>query len=152
MGQGLATRYDEGWAFRRQEPRSLDDIDELAQRQQQLRLAIGLERAADIERHPEQCADGEKFRIYHADARWNAFFFTIAFYVGGVGAAETLAPHLQVRSLMRKYAILPVISSVGVYLVSYQIFHYAAGFDSMLWNEYQYAKMVRQLRNVQIKQ
>ena len=63
LSQGLTTRYDMGYSFRRQEPRTLDDIDQLLQRQQQLRLTIGLERAAVIEAEPELFSDGEKFRI-----------------------------------------------------------------------------------------
>ena len=65
----MATRYDMGLPFRRQEPRSLDDIDMLLQRQAQLRLNLGLERADYVEKHPELFADGEKFRIFHAEAR-----------------------------------------------------------------------------------
>mmetsp|Transcript_11622 Transcript_11622/g.15753 ORF Transcript_11622/g.15753 Transcript_11622/m.15753 type:complete len:96 (-) Transcript_11622:333-620(-) len=90
--QGLATRYDGGVSWRRQEPRTLDDIDVLVQRMQQLRLTIGLERAALIESQPELFSDGEIFRIYHAEARWNSVFFTLLSYVGGVGALNMFMP------------------------------------------------------------
>ena len=90
--QGLTTRYDNGFAFRRQEPRTLDDIDQLVQRQQQMRLNIGLERAAYIEQNPELFADGEKFRIQHAKARQNCILFTFASYVVGVGALNVFMP------------------------------------------------------------
>ena len=69
FSQGIATRYDGGISWRRQEPRTLEDIDQLVQRMQQLRLTIGLERATHIESQPELFSDGEKFRIFHAEAR-----------------------------------------------------------------------------------
>ena len=152
LTQGLTTRYDMGEVFRRQEPRSLEDIDRLVQRQQQLRLTIGLERAAYVESNPELFADGEKFRIFHAEARWNAFFFTIASYIGGVGAINMFMPQLQARKMIKQYQPLVAIGVVGYAMLSYQVFSRLAGFDPSNWNEYNYAKSVRMLRNVQIKQ
>ena len=63
FSQGLVTRYDQGMSFRLQEPRTLNDIDQLYQRMQQLRLTIGLERADSIEKSPESFTDGDSFRI-----------------------------------------------------------------------------------------
>ena len=92
LAQGLTTRFENGLAWRKQEPRSLEDIDQLAQRQAQLRLHIGLERASYIESHPELFADGEKFRISHSKARLNCVVFTWLSYVGGVGALNMFMP------------------------------------------------------------
>ena len=141
-----------GEVFRRQEPRSMDDIDKLIQRQQQLRLAIGLERAAYIEQNPELFSDGEKFRIFHAEARWNAFFFTIAAYVGGIGALNMFMPQLQASKMIKQFKPVVAVGCVGFYVLSYQVFSRVAGFDPNNWNEYNYAKSVRMMRNVQIKQ
>ena len=63
---------------------------------QQLRLTIGLERANEIETAPELFSDGESFRMMHADARWNAFWFTVASYIGGIGAMNMFMPQLRV--------------------------------------------------------
>ena len=98
--QGLATRYDGGAPWRRQEPRTLDDIDALVQRMQQLKHNLGLERAAEIEAAPELFSDGEKFRIFHAEARWNAFWFTFASYVGGIGALNMFMPQLRASQMV----------------------------------------------------
>lgn len=57
-----ATRGDQGYWFRTQEPRSLEMIDTLLQRQAQLKRAVGPERAKEIEDAPELVADGEKFQ------------------------------------------------------------------------------------------
>ena len=96
--QGLATRYDGGAPWRRQEPRTLDDIDALVQRMQQLKLK--LERASEIEAAPELFSDGEKFRMIHAEARWNAFWFTFASYVGGIGALNMFMPQLRASQMV----------------------------------------------------
>ena len=90
--QGLVGRTDGGVGWRRQEPRSLHDIDQLAQRAAQLRLHIGLERADHIERNPELFADGEMFRIYHAKARTRCIVFTWLSYVGGIGTLNMFMP------------------------------------------------------------
>ena len=150
--QGLSTRYDNGVAFRRQEPRSLEDIDELIQRMQQMRLHIGLERAAHIEQQPELFADGEKFRIWHAKARMNCIIFTALSYVGGIGALNMFMPHLKASQMVKQYRPLVLLGCAGYAAVTYQIFSRLAGFDATMWSEYNYAKMIRQMRNVQIKQ
>ena len=41
---------------------------------------------------------------------------------------------------------------MGYAVVSYKAFAWLAGFDAQMWREYNYAKMIRQLRNVQIRQ
>ena len=148
----MATRYDGGISWRRQEPRTLEDIDQLVQRMQQLRLTIGLERAAHIESQPELFSDGEKFRIFHAEARWNSFFFTAFSYLAGVGALNMFMPQLRAAEMIKAYKPLVMAGCLGYWVVSYQIFSRMAGFTPTLWNEYNYAKMVRQMRNVQIKQ
>ena len=149
---GMTTRYDNGIWWRRQEPRTLEDIDQLAQRQAQMRLHIGLERAHHIETHPELFADGEKFRIAHAKARTNCIIFTMLSYVGGVGALNMFMPQLRANDMIKQYKPLVVAGMIGYAIVNYQVFSRLAGFDPSNWTEYNYAKLCRQLRNVQIKQ
>ena len=67
-----------------------------------MRLNLGLERAHFIEMNTDQFADGEKFRIWHAKARQNAFLFTAASYVGGIAAAEIFMPQLGLRKMVAK--------------------------------------------------
>ena len=141
--QGLATRYDGGAMFRRQEPRSLDDIDKLVQRQQQLRLNLGLERAGEIEKSVDSFADGEKFRMWHATARWNAIWFTFASYIGGVASLNMFMPQLKASAFIKAYKPLVMLGCVGYSLVSYQIFSAIAGFDKTMWNEYKYALCIK---------
>ena len=117
--QGLATRYDGGAPWRRQEPRSLDDIDALVQRMQQLKHSLGTERSQEIEAAPELFSDGEKFRIYHAEARWNAFWFTVASYVGGIGAANMFMPQLRAGYLANQYKPLVLAGCFVYFQVNY---------------------------------
>ena len=117
--QGLTTRFDNGVGFRRQEPRTLDDIDQLIQRMQQLRLHIGLERAAFIETQPEMFADGEKFRIWHAKARMNAIIFTAISYVGVIGALNMFMPQLKASQMVKQYKPLVMLGCLGYAAVNY---------------------------------
>ena len=73
-------------------------------------------------------------------------------YIGGVGALNMFMPHLQANRLIKQYK--PAVwAAVAVYaMANYQVFSFAAGFNTTNWNEFNYAKYVRQLRNVQIKQ
>ena len=82
----------------------------------------------------------------------NAAIFTFVSYVGGLGALNMFMPHLNGRQVVQANKPLVVLGLVGYYLVSYQIFSPLAGFSASNWNEYNYAKSIRQLRNVQIKQ
>ena len=86
--------------FRRQEPRTLEDIDALIQRMQQLKQQIG-ERSAEIEKQPELFMDGEKFRIWHAEARWNAFWFTGLSYMAGLGGLNMFMPEMGAAKLLK---------------------------------------------------
>ena len=54
--------------------------------------------------------------------------------------------------MIKAYKPLVVVGCAGYCVVSYQIFSLLAGFNSTNWNEYNYAKMIRQMRNVQIQQ
>ena len=141
--QGIATRYDNGAPFRRQEPRTLDDIDTLIQRHQNLRLSIGLERADYIEKNPELFADGEKFRIWHSKARNQSIILTIGTYIGGIGALEMFMPQLGARRFVNKYTVPVMVGMFVPYNVYYMIVARVNGYDRRLWDEYNFAKQTR---------
>lgn len=50
----------------------MDQIDDLLARQQQLAKSVGDEKALEIRNCPELFADAEKFRIFHAKARFRS--------------------------------------------------------------------------------
>ena len=82
----------------------------------------------------------------------NSVLFTALTYFAGVGALEMFMPQLRARAFVSAHKPIVAIGLIGYCALSYQVFSLAAGFDPKNWNEYNYAKSVRMLRNVQIKQ
>ena len=61
-------------------------------------------------------------------------------------------PQLRANEMVKQYKPLVIAALIGYTVVNYQSFSRLAGFDPSNWTEYNYAKMIRQLRNVQIRQ
>ena len=80
---------------------------------QQLRNTIGVERSAEIEAAPELFSDGEKFRMIHAEARWNAIWFTVATYYGGIGAMNMFMPQMRASHMVKQYKPLVLLGCAG---------------------------------------
>ena len=148
----FAGRGDLGYAWRMQEPRSLDDVDTLLKRQEQLAMALGDEVAADVRAHPEDFADAEAFRNYHAKARFRATVCTI----GGVMAATSfVGPQMGYssgRDMVRRAPLLVVPAAMGLFVVNYAFWNMMVGYSQTERNKYLYAKNIRMLRNLQIAQ
>lgn len=83
----FAGKGDLGYWFRMQDPRSMDQIDDLLARQEQLARSVGTEKALEIRNCPELFADAETFRIYHAKARFRATFTTVGSLMIGTSLA-----------------------------------------------------------------
>ena len=114
-----AGRGDLGYSWRQQEPRSLEDIDFLLQRQEQLRQALPQHVSEDIAKYPENYADAESFRIFHAKSRFRATFTTIG---ATVAAVCVLCPMLGMpngRQLIRKYSLIAYPAMIGTWCTSY---------------------------------
>ena len=87
----FAGKGDLGYWFRMQDPRSMDQIDDLLARQEILRNAVGEEKALEIRNCPENFADADAFRIYHAKARFRSTVTSVgALMVGSTIAAPML--------------------------------------------------------------
>ena len=143
---------DLGYYFRTQEPRSLDQIDQLLQRQEQLRFAIGLERAHHIENNTDLFSDAEKFCIYNAKARFRA---TVSTTAAVIGVSTFAAPQLGFangRKLLLHYKGAAVAGAALTYFLSYEFWQFYVGWTPRQWNEFLYAKNVKMLRNIQIQQ
>ena len=56
--------YDMNYFFRKQEKRSLDEIDTLLQRQEALKQALGDDISKQIEEDPDLFYNHERFRIW----------------------------------------------------------------------------------------
>ena len=145
----VESRYDLGVWWRGQAPRSLDEIDQLYQRRENLRDRIGRERSEQIDKAPELITDGESIRKAHAKGRNRGFVCTVAAYCLGIGGAKMfLGVNVKAHPLYRM-ALVP--SLVATYIVFYNINATIGGRSKQAQQEFLYAGYVRQLRNIQIK-
>ena len=78
-----------------------------------------MERADYIEKNPELFADGEKFRIFHAEARFNSVIFTGISYLAAVGALEMFMPQLQAKKMLMKYPAVKYGALVAYAMITY---------------------------------
>ena len=137
------------YSYRRQHKRSLEEIDTLIERQQSLKHFIGPERSAEIERDPDLFYNHEKFRIWQAKARFRAFITTLV----AVPAVFTVANGGRNGSgLMRRNPTISLAAIVGTYVTTFYLWHRIVGYNKQAQNEQLYAKNVKMLRNLLIKQ
>ncbi len=66
--------------FRKQFSRSLEEVDQLLQRQEYIRTKLGTQKAKEIEISPDLFYNHERFRIWQAKARFRALLSTIVVY------------------------------------------------------------------------
>ena len=130
-----------------QEVRTIEDYDTLCQRKEQLRYALGVEKAAEIEACPELFVDAEKFRKFHAKARFRSIATSALVVAGGSTLAAQQLGLPNGRALIRAHPYPTLAVGVGTLLVSYQFWHYVAGFRSNEYNELKYSRYIRMLRN-----
>ena len=127
---------DNGYGFRAQVPRTLHDIDQLIQRQESLKIAIGEERALSIEAAPEQCFDWEQFRVMNSKARFRSIVTTGAVTIGGsIGGAYYLGMPSG-KAFLRRFHPFSSVAIVGTFLVSYQIHERVMGWSRQLSDEF----------------
>ena len=142
---------DVGNMFRTQEPRSLDDMDRLCQRQEQLRIALGAEAGKAVEDDPMLYSDADEFRKIHAKGRFRGTILTgleVVTALSVLGYMQKL-PGLRHGSLaMRRYPFVFFPAVAGLWCVNYQVFAYGFGYDQVRRNQYLYAKNIRMLRNI----
>ena len=130
----------------------MHEVDELLAQKAWLRSQLTDERAKQIEASPEDIADADAFRIYHAKARFRATVTTLGVLVGGSSVAAHYSGLADNgRQLLRRYKPFVPAALAATWLVSYKIHHYGAGFTHQEDCELKYARAVRMMRNLQIK-
>jgi len=135
--------------FRRQNKRTLDEIDSLILRKEHLRNKLGEEKARDIDSNPDSFYNNERFRIWQAKARFRAFLSTTII----VPAIFTvLNNNRDGWGLMKRKWYLSVPCTIGTFMVTFFIWHRIVGYNNEAYYEQQYAKNVKMLRNLIIKQ
>ena len=114
---------------------------------------LGPERSNHVEEHPEQYTDADKFRILHAKARFRTVVTLAAVYFAApTYAAMSMGGYKSGKHFFRMNSLPLTAGLVLLAIPAYNIHHYIAGYRNIMWKEYNYAKCIRQLRNVQIKQ
>lgn len=110
---------------------------------------LGNEKSKEIEESPDLFYNHERFRIWQAKARFRAFVTTFV-------ACPTLFTVLNnnrdgLGFMKRKWFIsLPVV--IGTYITSFYVWHRIVGYNNQAYLEQTYAKNVKMLRNLIIKQ
>ena len=135
--------------FREQNKRTLDEIDVLLQRQRYLAEQLGSEKAAEIELNPDLFYNTDRFRIYQAKARTRAL----------VASAVALPAIFTVMNngrdgigyVNKNYGKSAAISA-AFFVAAFAFFYRRAGFNNQVYSEQTYAKNVKMLRNLIIKQ
>ena len=102
-----------------QEARSIEDYDTLLQRKEQLKAAIGAEKAAEVEACPELFVDAEKFNKLHKKARFRSIATTAALLAGGSTLAAPQLGMTSGRAVLRAYPTPAVAVGFGSLIVSY---------------------------------
>ena len=135
--------------FRRQEKRSLNEVDLLLSRQSFLRKHLGENRAGEIEKDPDFFYNHEKFRIWQAKARFRAFLTTLVVVPTIMTAAIGFKDG---AGWARKNRLAAYTLTAGVFAFSWYAHHRAVGYNNQALMEQTYAKNHKMLRNLIIKQ
>ena len=137
------------YLFRKQEKRSLGKVDLLIQRQQYIRKHLGDSIANSIEKDPDLFYNHERFRIWHAQARFRAILTTLVVAPTIFTAANGFRDG---AGWARKNRYLSTGIIFGTFVASYYVHHRAVGYNNQACLEQTYAKNHKMLRNKIIKQ
>ena len=151
MAQQQVGSGDLGYWFRTQEVRTIEDVDTLHAHCHKLKMDLGPEHSKEIEDCPELFADADKYRILHAKARMRTAILLGATFVAGTSYGAQLQGMKSGMHFFKRYSLPITLGMVGYSVFLYNVNHYVAGYRSDSWKEYNYAKCLRQLRNVQVK-
>ena len=139
---------DMGYAWRMQRSRSMDSLDQLIQLKLKYAQALGPEKCKEIEADVILFGDADQFRIYHAKGRFRgticATLFTCTLFNvlnGNKGGAAHMGRH--------PLAAMAVFG--GSLVTFYTLWSRYAGFNNKVYNEFEYARVHKMLRNVQVK-
>ena len=113
-----------------------------------MRAELGEELAADIRANPENFADAEAFRNFHAKARFRATFTTFGVFVGGSALAAPSMGFESGKMLLKAHRLMVVPAMVGTWCSSYFFWNRVIGWTHEERNKYLYAKNIRMLRNI----
>ena len=140
---------DISYMFRKQFTRSLEEVDQLLQRQEYIRNKLGSQKANEIETTPDLYYNHERFRIWQAKARFRAFVTTLVVYPA---LCTVLAGGRNGLGWQRANRFLALPLLVGTYASTFYVWHRVVGYNSAEYYEQTFAKNVKMLRNLNIRQ
>ena len=140
---------DLAYLFRSQYNRSLDEIDQLLQRQAFIRSKLGEQKASEIEKEADLHYNLDKFRIWQAQARFRALLTTL---VAFPAAATILAGGRDGLGFAKRNRVAGFALFAGMYMTSFYVWHRIVGYNNDAYYEQNYAKNVKMLRNIIIRQ
>ena len=129
-------------------PRSLDDLDQLSRAMNHLSKKLGEEKSKEVEQHPEEFFNSNKFWYYQAKAYQRAIPFTFLSTIAGVFA---VGGYDNSAHILRNRKSLVFATGFIIYYASYKFFERRAGFRNEDWYAHNYAKYLIITRNVKIK-
>ena len=129
-------------------PRTLEDVDKLARSMNYLANTLGEEKAKQVETHPEDFYNGNKFRYFQVKGYHRAVPFSIFATLAGVFA---MGGYKNSNAIMRRHPYMVLGAGLLTFIGSHKFFEWRAGFRSEDYNAHIYAKYLILTRNLQIK-
>ena len=129
-------------------PRSLEDIDRLAQTMNFLANKLGEEKAKKIEANPAEFYDGNKFRYFQAKGYHRSIPFAFFATLGGVFA---IGGYEHSHRILRKRPLFILGAGFLIFMASQKVFEYKAGYRDIEYTAHTYAKYIIMTRNLRIK-
>ena len=139
---------DLGYLFRTQTSRSMNDLDKLIQLKLCYANKLGEQKVKEIEKDVVLFSDADQFRIYHAKGRFRGFFSASAFTVTLFTAMNGFQ---NGRGALAAKPLLTAGVFVSSFIGFYMFWTRVAGFNYQKYNEFQYARVFKMLRNANIK-
>jgi hypothetical protein len=137
---------DNSHLFRKQDSRSLEEIDILISRLEHFRRQLGPERTAEIEQNPDLFYNHEKFRIWQAKARFRAFLTTLVAYP--IICVQLAGKHQGGWNWAKSKPLVSVPIFVGLFTGSFFSWHRFVGYNRQAVLEQNFSKNFKMLRNV----
>ena len=125
---------DNGYPWRLQTGRTMDQLDQLIQHQLRYRNKVGEDKAKVIENDIDSFADAEQFRYYHAVGRFRSIFSAMAFTA--VFFTMIRGPGQSGRGIMKANPLMTAGVFGGSLVTFYQVWIRVAGYNSQKYNEF----------------
>ncbi|CDW83629.1 UNKNOWN [Stylonychia lemnae] len=140
---------DNSHLFRKQNKRTLHEVDTLFSRQESIRKQIGNDRADQIERNPDLFCNHERYRIYQHSAM---FWTTVSSLVGLPAIFTALNGGRGGSEWARRNGRISLVVGLSYASINFLLLNRYKGFRNDDYLCHLYAKNHKMLRNILIKE